>query len=308
MKTLRMKSLLGLGSALAILAFTAPAGAAETPSAKAILEGAELVGSGPIAVYRKNGSVILSLPPAAFGKPFIWYAEVVGLPAGTVSDALEAASLLARLERHGDLVVVRDLTTRASKASGNAGEEAPGQTDQGGAPLPGSPDQTESLEKPIDVALNLIDTGPAIAAFPVAAELPDGAVLVDVTQTFSNDIASLTARDYVNLSGLVPAAVDPARSYVERVKSSARTLNIRSHLTFLATNPQNPVTGVRPVSVVVGHSLVFLPEKPMAWREADPRVGFITAKFTEYESGTGNLVASRNVITRFRLEKKDRRS
>ena len=126
-----------------------------------------------------------------------------------------------------------------------------------------------------------------------------------MTKAFSNDIASVTARDFVALSRLMPAAVDPAKSYIDRVKIRDGILNIRSHLTFLAANPANAATGVRPVSLVVGHSFVFLPEKPMAWREADPRIGFITSKFTEFEGRAGGAVESRNVIRRFRLEKKD---
>ena len=120
--------------------------AEETPSpAETLLKGADLVGSGPISVYTKKGSVILSLPKAAFGRPFIWYAEVVGLPAGVVSDSLEAGSLLAKLERHGDLVIVRDLNTRATKTGGE--DDLPPETP------PGVPDSTSFPERPIDVAL-----------------------------------------------------------------------------------------------------------------------------------------------------------
>ena len=297
--------LLAACSLLALLGASAPlALAAEQPSAaEALLKDAELVGSGQISVYTKKGSVILSVPRAAIGKPFIWYAEVVGLPAGVVSDSLEAGSLLARMERHGDLIVVRDLNMQASQTGG--GEELPKETEPGDAPIPGSPDPTPFPERPIDVALNMMQTAPAVAAFPVAAELPDGTVLIDVTSAFANDIASFTARDFVALSGLVPAAVDPGRSYIERVRTTSQSLNIRSHLTFLAANPANAVTGAKPVSVVIGHSFIFLRDKPMAWREANPRIGYFTARFTDYESATGNLVSSRNVITRFRLEKRN---
>lgn len=283
---------------LAALLMAPVARAEEAPSpAEALLKDAEMVGTGPITVYTKKGSVILALPKAAFGKPFIWYAEVVGLPAGVVSDSLEAGSVLAKLERHGDLVIVRDLNTRATKTGGE--DDLPPETE------PGVPDSTSFPERPIDVALNMFQTSPAVASLPVAAELADGTALVDVTAAFSNDIAGVSARDFVALTKLVPAGVDPARSYIERVRTTPETLNIRSHLTFLAADPQNPVAGPRPVSIILGHSFLFLPEKPMAWRAFDPRIGYYTAHFTDYESNTGNLVANRNVITRFRLEKTD---
>lgn len=295
--------LFGLGALLALAGLPQPA-AAETaaPTPQSVLEGAELVGKGPISIYSKKGSVILSLPRESFGRPFIWYSEVVGLPAGVVSDSLEAASILARLERHGDRVVVRDLNARAAMMGGNG---LPGEQPAPVERVPGSPDPTPFPERPIDVALNMIQTPPAIAAFPVAAEGADGTVLIDVTQVFSGDIESASARSFVALTGMVPAAVDPARSYIERARAGAETLNIRTHLTFLATNPKSPASGMKPVSIVIGHSFVFLPEKPMAWRGADRRIGYFTARLTDYESGTGNLVSSRNVITRFRLEKKN---
>lgn len=258
MKTPPMRPLLAACFLAVLVAIGMPPviAAEQPPTAEALLKDAELAGSGQIAVYTKKGSVILSVPRAAIGKPFIWYAEVVGLPAGVVSDSLEAGSLLARLERHGDLIVVRDLNTQATQTGG--GDELPAEAEPGDAPIPGSPDPTPFPERPIDVALNMLQTSPAIAAFPVAAELPDGTVLIDVTSTFANDIASFTARDFVALSGLVPAAVDPGRSYIERVRATAQSFSIRSHLTFLAANPANAVTGVKPVSVVIGHSFIWL--------------------------------------------------
>jgi hypothetical protein len=180
----------GIASLLAILVGPPQQAAAEeaAPTSQSVLEGAELVGRGPISLYRKKGSVILSLPRETFGRPFIWYAEVVGLPAGVVSDSLEAASILAQFKRHGDRVVVRDLNARAALVGG---EGLPGEQPAPVERVPGSPDPTPFPEKPIDIALNMLQTPPVIAAFSVAAEGEDGAVLIDVTQAFSGDIESI---------------------------------------------------------------------------------------------------------------------
>lgn len=274
------------------------------PTVESLVQGATLAGPGRIAAYSKGGKLLLLLPADALGKPFIWYAEVVGLPAGVVSDSLQAASLLARFERHDGVVLARDLTTKSTRSSGTA-DDAPGSPVPGEEPGPISPATTDGHERPIETALNLIETGPVIAAFPVLAEASDGRLLIDATQVFSSDVESASGRDFVALGGSVAAGVDPARSYIERVTSSEEALNVRSHLTFLAADPAHPAAGVKPVSMVVGHSFVFLPDKPMAYRAADPRIGFFTAKFTEFEPGSGSAVLSRDVITRFRLEKKD---
>ncbi|PZF78285.1 hypothetical protein DK847_00205 [Aestuariivirga litoralis] len=274
------------------------------PTVESLVQGATLAGPGRIGAYSKGGKLLLLLPAESLGKPFIWYAEVVGLPAGVVSDSLQAAGLLARFERRNGVVLARDLTTKSTRGSGTA-DDAPGSPAPGEAPEPISPATTDGHERPIETALNLIETGPVIAAFPVLAEASDGRLLIDATQVFSSDVESASGRDFVALGGSVAAGVDPARSYIERVTSSEEALNVRSHLTFLAADPAHPAAGVKPVSMVVGHSFVFLPDKPMAYRAADPRIGFFTAKFTEFEPGSGSAVLSRDVITRFRLEKKD---
>jgi hypothetical protein len=296
---------LALSAATCLVLFGPPAMAqqAAAPAVETITQGATLTGNGRIAAYRKDGRLMLLVPGDALGKPFIWYAEVVGLPAGTVSDALQAASLLARFERHNGSLLVRDLTTKSSRGSGTADDQPLANPTSGSEAAPAP--TADGRERPIETALNLIETGPAIAVFPVLAETADGKLLVDATTVFSNDIESASGRDFVALGGSVAAGVDPARSYIERVISSEQALNIRSHLTFLAADPARPASGAKPVSMVIGHSFVFLPEKPMAYRAADPRIGYFTAKFTEFESGSGSAVLSREAITRFRLEKKD---
>ena len=266
-----------------------------------LLKDAEKVGEGSLTVYRKGQSVFLVIPSQALGKPFLWYSEVVGAPAGLVADKLETGSILARFERIGDTIHVRDLTTKSTRQSAQTVPETPGQLPEGSEQAA----ETDVKIKPIDIALNQFDTGALIASFPVSGQLPDGSILVDATQTFTGDVPTASARPYVVMSGAVPAGVDPQRSYVERVRVFEKNINIRSHLTFLATNPANPAGGPKPVSLVVGHSLVFLPETPMRSRTADPRVGFFDSIYTQFETEGGAAEEKGKFISRFRLEKKN---
>ncbi len=128
---------------------------------------------------------------------------------------------------------------------------------------------------------------------------------MDITQAFSNDIESLTARFQILGTGLMPAAVDATRSYISAVQVFKDDLDIRSHLTFLASDPKDPTAGPQPVSIEIGHSIVLLPETPMRGRFFDNRVGFFKSKFTEYETLEGDVVDDRAVILRHRLEKAD---
>ncbi|MCU0248312.1 MAG: DUF5117 domain-containing protein, partial [Bryobacter sp.] len=264
---------------------------AQTPASP--LDGAQRLGptdpAARIAAFKKGSSYLLSVQSVALRKPFFWYSELVGVPSGATANSLEASATIAQFERHGGLLVIRDLNTR-SRAQAPPQKEVPG---------------SDRVMRPIDLAIEAIETGPVVASFPIAAENPDGSLVIDITKTFSNDIENCTARPYAALTGAQIAGVDPARSYIDTVRINDRSLNIRSHLTFLGVIPQAPVYGPQPLSVVVGHSFVFLPEKPMTPRFSDSRVGFMDTPVNLYEAETRNAALARGFVTRFRLEKKN---
>jgi hypothetical protein len=280
-----------------------PAAASQPADPAVVLQGAERIGAGRVTAYRKGDSTLVVLPPGSIGKPLLWYSEVVRVPAGAVTAdrGLQVASLLTRFERVGNHIHVRDLSTTQKRRAGAAQGEARPPADSS-AGVPGAAPRDPKL-RPIDVALSSSETGPLIASFAIVGSLPDGSVVLDVTSTFSTDIAAATGRTVLAKVGAVPAAVDPARSYIDGVRVRGDALTVRSHITFLAALKADPVAGPQPVSVVLGHSIVFLPEKPMAGRPADPRVGYFSNEYTEFESERGTAQDKRALIARFRLEK-----
>lgn len=63
-----------------------PASAAsQSADGAAVLQGAQRIGSGRIAAYRKGASTLVVLPAGSIGKPLLWYSEVVRVPAGAVT-------------------------------------------------------------------------------------------------------------------------------------------------------------------------------------------------------------------------------
>jgi hypothetical protein len=263
----------------------APA-ASQPANPAAVLQGAERIGAGRFTAYRKGASTLVVLPPGSVGKPLLWYTEVVRVPAGaTTSRGLQVGSRLARFERVGNVVHVRDLSTTQQRRAGAAPGEAPVPAD-GSTGVPGAA-PTDPKVRPIDVALSSSETGALIASFPIVGSLPDGGLVVDVTATFSNDVAAATGRTVLGTVGAVPAAVDPSKSYIDSVRVRGDALTVRSHITFLSALRADPGAGPQPVSVVLGHSIVFLPEKPMAARPADPRIGFFQNAYTEFEAERG---------------------
>jgi hypothetical protein len=296
-RLLQASTALLLSTLGSVSAWAQAAAAPGPPSAEALLQSAERIGAGRVTAYRKGGSTLVVLPPGAIGKPMIWYTEVVGVPAGMVADrGLGITDSLVRLERVGNVVHVRDLGRAQNRRAATPGTEAP-LTGVPGAPA-GDPKR-----RPIDTALRASETGPLMASFPVLAAPPDGSLLVDLTAAFSNDIPSATGRVFVSGAGVVPAAVDTGKSYIESVRVRGEALNIRSHITYLVGLPTLPNAGPQPVSIVLGHSLVFLPDKPMAARAGDWRVGYFPIEYTEFESAGGPAQTPRMIIPRFRLEK-----
>jgi hypothetical protein len=91
------------------------------------------------------------------GKLFLWYTEVVGVPAGMVANAgLEIGSSLARFERVGDILQVRDLSTQVKRRAGMPPPERPPRpTSRNGKAEPGTVQGATPNDpklRPIDVA------------------------------------------------------------------------------------------------------------------------------------------------------------
>jgi hypothetical protein len=221
------------------------------------LSGAQRVGGGRLATFRKAGHVLVVVAAADLGKPLLWYTEVLGVPAGMVaSQGLEVNTLLTRLERQGDVVHARDLSTQQGR--------------RGSAPGP------DPKFRPIDVALSASETGAIIASFPIVGSQPDGALVIDVTATFSGDIPAATGRLIVSKTGVVPAAaVDPSKSYIDRVRVRGDALNVRSHITYLACCPPCRPWGRSRCRWCWAIRSSSCPSKPMAAAAGRPAGGLL---------------------------------
>jgi hypothetical protein len=312
-KTTKCHAVLGLVLAMAIPSAPAserpgaaapPTGVSQAPALPKAFAGAvgdaAPIGRGPLVAYRTAEKVLLSVPVSLLDRLFFWYVEAARFPPNAVAlDGNSVAEAVVSLERQGNRLLVRDRSPAYSKRSPSGVPDGDGlEFDARRAPAP------------IDRAIDAAALGPVIAALPILGD-SEGRLLVDLTGTFSSDIDGLTATHHVASAGLIPApiplAVDPARSWIADVDVYPDNLHVRTHLTFRAQNPADPIAGFQPVSIELGHSLVVLPERPMAARRYDDRVGFNFINFTEFETADG-LASSdplRGVIKRFRLEKRD---
>ena len=151
-----------------------------------------------------------------------------------------------------------------------------------------------------------------IRSFPVAAYSASGDPVINVTDLYMSDTAEFSARGRVGGRGM---AAD--RSFLEKAVSYPQNVNVEVTMTYTtADNAAAPAApdpnagrgrGAAPkpsATVLVFHSMIKLPEKPMMPRLFDERVGYFTQGLTDYGTGEQQQMQKR-FITRYRLEKKN---
>ncbi len=241
--------------------------------------------TGVVTVYQLGDQWFLEIPAALLGRELFWYAELAEMPAHFQGDP-RIGSRMVKFEQVNDLLFVRDLSEPLDKRM----------------TLPDEPgDQPTSDEKLAEV--NPISEKyalpPVLAALPIATTSPDGGLVIEVTDVFASDLDDFSAGRLLAEEGFPVAGDARDRSYVQTIRAFPRNLEIKSFLTFALNGD------ISSASTVVNHSITLLPDVPMMPRNADPRVGFFTVTFDDYGATEYAGTSTRELITRYRLEKKD---
>ncbi|MCC1491324.1 zinc-dependent metalloprotease [Cognatishimia sp. F0-27] len=244
------------------------------------------ISDGPVQILTKDAQHYLSLPPDVFDRTLVWSAEVARYPADAISlFGTEIATRAITLERQGQRVFVRSLSSGSIRTSGTA--DFP----------------TADLKMtPIDIAFANAQIGPILLAFDILAESADGRILLDATGPFTSDIADYSVKAQLATTGMTPIAVDPTRSYIARASAHPTNIFLVSHLTFMA---QDLAGQDRALSVEVAHTITLLPEEPMERRLFDPRVGYFATEVLEFEGADGSAAGVRQLALRHRLTHAD---
>ncbi|QTD36883.1 zinc-dependent metalloprotease [Polaribacter batillariae] len=144
---------------------------------------------------------------------------------------------------------------------------------------------------------------PILFSFPIKAFSKDStATVIDATKLFTSDIKPLglpgTLRKSMQVSRL-----DNSRSYIERVSSYPRNIEIRHVKTYFANKPpSNAALGS--ITLEMSNSMVLLPKVPMKRRYFDERVGWFTRGQIDYGL-KAQKSKSVTFLDRWRLEVKD---
>jgi hypothetical protein len=232
---------------------------------------------GVFKVHRIGDRLLFEIPKEHLGKDFLFTIEIAASPPGGYGGT-QAGDRIIRWEKRDDKILLRTVTytIRAEK------------------------------KDRIQIAVEAANVAPIAMVFDVEAYSPEGNAVIDVTRLYTSDPAEFSVARL--LGG---GSVDSARSFLEKAKAFPTNIEVRSWLTFRGgTQPTAGggfgarIGGGPSQTALVHYSMVRLPDEPMMGRLADSRVGFFTVRFQDYGTDE-HRVATREFITRYRLEKKD---
>ncbi len=155
---------------------------------------------------------------------------------------------------------------------------------------------------PIAQAIRNSNNEPILFTFDIKSLAKDSAgVVIEVTPLLTTDVPFLGMNSNLRTS-LRVRRLDPARSYVESIRSYPDNIEMRHVLTYDA---QSPPTNAETSSITleINHSMILLPETPMMPRIYDPRVGYFAVRQVDYGLDEQRST-TRTYIKRWRLEPK----
>jgi hypothetical protein len=242
---------------------------------------------GLFTVHQIRERYYYEIPKSELGKEFLWNSQIAKTTLGVGYGGGQLADRVIRWDLKGNRVLLMDV---------NFG-------------------LTADPRQPIAAAVKAANNDAILMSFPVAAFAKDGAPVIEVGRLYTSDIQEFSARQRLGAT-----AVDASRTFVERIAPYPENVEAEVTVTYTRTaggaaaagggrGPGGGGLGVaqmRPGSatVVLHHSMVKLPEKPMMPRMFDERVGYFTSSTMDYTHDDYKAERVR-YIARWRLEKKD---
>lgn len=279
-----MKMIAALFSAIVLLAAMAsgqPQGQKGPDNKPTIRPYAEIVtkeaktDSGLFIVHRIKQKLLYEIPKSEVGKDFLLVTSQSKTQSGLGYGGDAVNQQVVRWERDDDRILLRSVLFSSVAA--------------------------DTL--PVATAVEKANLPPILGVFDIQAYNKDSsAIVIDVSDLFTSDMTEL-GLDRMTRDRYKVQRLDPKRSFIETVKSFPDNIELDVTLTYAAGQPSDDPS-LSTISIVMHHSMVRLPEKPMMPRVWDDRVGFFMV--TQYDYGYNSQRAElRRYITRWRLEPKD---
>ncbi len=209
---------------------------------------------GLFLVHRIEDKVYFEIPTAELGKEMLWVTQLEQTQAGHSYGGEPVGDRVVRWEQRGDDILLRDVKYEIRA----------------------------EVSDPIKDAVKAASLEAIIAVLPIQAFGKDKRPVIDVTPVLTGDLPEFSARRRLSASG-----IDPRRTFIEKVKAFPTNIEAKVLMTYrprggggltLPGGPTIPIGGDSDqggVTVMLHHSLIDLPEKPMKPRRYDDRVGYL---------------------------------
>jgi hypothetical protein len=236
---------------------------------------------GVFTVHQIKDRYYYEIPKGALDREFLWNTQIAKTIDGAGYGGQELSDRVVRWELNGTRVHLRYISYNVVADPGT----------------------------PIARAVTAANNDTIIMTFPVAA-FKDGDPVIEVTRLFTTDVIEISARQRLGATGM-----DSTRSYIERISAYPENIEAVATVTYTRAQPPPGATNTAPfigggamrpgsATVVLHHSMVKLPDKPMIPRVFDERVGYFTVSQLNYSRDEHRAPRVR-YITRWRLEKND---
>ena len=271
--------------------------AAPRPYAQVITSAAK-TDDGIFKVHRVGDALYFEIPKGELDKDFVWNVSIKRTTIGAGFGGQNVSNRVVRWVKRGDRILLQSMDYSI----------------------------TSSADDVVAQAVANANYPAIIRTLPVAAYAPNGDAVVDVTAMVMEQGGGAGGAGGGGGGGGVPEfsvastiggrGTDATRSFLERAVSFPENINVEATLTFTsgAGGAGAGGGGGRAVggagmrgpsgTVLVHHSLMKLPERPMMSRRFDERIGFNTMNVVDFGTDEHRSVRER-IINRYRLDKKD---
>jgi hypothetical protein len=242
---------------------------------------------GLFTVHQVKDRYYYEIPKSEFGKEYLWVSQIARTTLGVGYGGQALGNRVVKWERAGNKVHLRDVNYEV----------------------------VADPKTPVSQAVKAANNSTIIMTFPIAAFGPNESAVIEVGRLFTTDVPEISARQRLQAT-----TMDATRSSIERISPYPENIEVEAQVTYsrtptpagfgggAPTPAPNPFggAGMRPGSatVLLHHSMVKLPEKPMLPRHFDERVGYFSVRQMDYSRDEHRAPQVR-YITRWRLEKKD---
>ncbi|MFK8301367.1 zinc-dependent metalloprotease [Capnocytophaga stomatis] len=232
---------------------------------------------GLFTLHQVNDKYFYQIPDSLLGKEMLMVTRISKTATGIGFGGEEANNQVVRWEKKDKKILVR-MVSHSIIAS-------------------------DSL--PIYEAVINSNVEPILASFDIKTRGKDSiSSVIEVNELFDRDVKPFGLSDRYRKQYKV-GGLDPKRSFIDRIKTFPKNIEVRSIKTYNAAEPPahtSRIAGI--ITVEINNSMILLPENPMKRRYFDERVGWFTTRQTDYGLPV-QKTKSVSYLDRWRLEVKD---